>query len=196
MSEDDDLYENWLTNDNKMEVSATDFRRNAISDKEPSGTSIHPSFEKLPYDDFPSATNKHEESELGAPVAVAVDVVSVDGDEMMVELSTQEPDKLPEEHDHIERSATSNYTNRVVASGTDASPSVSDENTTVIEKIAATKYAKGVVTSQDDKFNRIVETISATMSNTERGKGVVVEINDDSSTDSIPDTVDGDPDSD
>ena len=66
----------------------------------------------------------------------------------------------------------------------------------VTEQSVTPTSAKDVVTSQDHEYTRIVEKISATISNTGRGAGAVVEINDDASMDSLPDIVDGDPDSD
>ncbi|KAL3520882.1 hypothetical protein ACH5RR_019031 [Cinchona calisaya] len=219
-SDDDDLYESWLANSDgrdETEVPLTKLGKYTSSDKEPSGTSTNPSFEKLPHGDFPSATNEHEEGEHEASLTVATDVVSVDRDEMIIELVTDESYKQPEDHDHLEArnlvaaagdhtviksdalvssSITSKYTDFVVESGKDVSSSETDRKTTVFQKSSAPTSATDEVTSQDDEYTRIMERISATISNSERGKGVVVEIKDDASMDSIPDIVDGDPDSD
>lgn len=212
-SGDDDLYERWLANGDETDVN--EHGKYTSSDKEPSGTSTHLAFL---HGDSPSERDEHEGGEFRASVAVAADIVPVDGDEIMVDLPTQESYKQTEEGDHIRgrilaatagghtatksdrlvsSSATSadGHPDFVVAAGKDVSSSESKRSTLVIEQSVAPTSAKDVVTSQDDEYTRIVENISATMSNKGRGTGVAVEINDDASMDSLPDIVDGDPDS-
>ncbi|XP_027159423.1 uncharacterized protein LOC113760878 isoform X3 [Coffea eugenioides] len=216
-SGDDDLYERWLANGDETDVN--DLGKYTSSDKKPSGTSTDPALEKLPHGGSPSERNKREGGEFGESMAVAADKVPVDGDEIMVDLPTPESYKQTEERDHIEGrilvatagghtaiesdglvsgSATSadGHTDFVVAAGKDVSSSASKRNTMVTEQSVTPTSAKDVVTSQDHEYTRIVEKISATISNTGRGAGLVLEINDDTSMDSLPDIVDGDPDSD
>ena len=65
-SGDDDLYERWLANGDETDVN--DLGKYTSSDKESSGTSTHPAFEKLPHGDSPSERNEHEGGEFGASV--------------------------------------------------------------------------------------------------------------------------------
>ncbi|CAI9773967.1 unnamed protein product [Fraxinus pennsylvanica] len=193
---DDELYKNWLGSDDEMEeVPVT--KRNTNYTAEPSATARSLSPVNLP--------NKSGVSSSGATERIVVD-----RDDVMVELQETNStggDKLGE---HVPSTVAGDYpdghTRRIVSNSdaldlmnTKMAPVPNDTammSDIVITAVHEENAEKNVLGTKDGGFNTIMEKISATISNSEKSKGLTGESDNELSLDSIPDIIDGDPDSD
>lgn len=196
---DDELYENWLGSDDEMEeVPVTE--RNTNYTAEPSAAARSLSLVNLP--------NK---SELRVSSSGANERIAVDRDDVMVELQETNStggDKLGE---HVPNTAAGDYpgghTSRVVSNSDALDPMdtkmapVANDTAMISDAVITAgrdeNAKKNVSGTKDGGFNTIIEKISATLvSNFEKSEGLTGESDNELSLDSIPDIIDGDPDSD
>ncbi|CAA3005199.1 proline-, glutamic acid- and leucine-rich 1 [Olea europaea subsp. europaea] len=195
---DDELYKNWLGSDDEME-EVPDTERNTNYTAEPSAAARSLSPVNLP--------NK---SELRVSSSGANEKIAVDRDDVMVELQETNStggDKLGE---HVPNTAAGDYpgghTSRVVSNSDALDPMDTKmapvpNDTAMISDAVITagrdeNAKKNVSGTKDGGFNTIIEKISATLvSNFKKSEGLTGE-SDNESLDSIPDIIEGDPDSD
>lgn len=213
-SNEDDLYRSWLGNGDTMEDPVTNLQGKVRNAEETLGASSkHPSSEKVT-NDFPSGTSNHELSNLEPSVVDATMQISADRGEIMVEFQKHEMDKQFEEHEGgnpvspvsthastvsnqlVSGNVTLEPKDPVSTSGKDVSMAEGEAMNAVDHIPPAPTSVKDVETSHSYGYNMIIERISASVSNTSSKKAIVQEMDDNSSVESLPDIVDGDPDSD
>uniref|UniRef100_A0A5B7ARE6 Putative proline-, glutamic acid-and leucine-rich protein 1 n=1 Tax=Davidia involucrata TaxID=16924 RepID=A0A5B7ARE6_DAVIN len=180
---DDELYKSWLGNGDEIQVPEIDLEKNLSYAEESLETVKDPSAEKLLSVGGSSSKKIPEENEQGPAAAVATDWIGGNVDEIMVESQQiQGLDKQSQEP--ISQVGTMPA---VDCGSTGAQFGTID---------AETAPGKDALAAEGDRSPTTGEKTIATASNSDRGKASVFELDDDLSTDSIPDIVDGDPDSD
>lgn len=199
-SEDDDLNENWLGNDDEMETQVTEGQQNAHYTDRPPVTARDASLDELPSDNVVSITHVPKKSEMTVSASGPNDKSMGNSDDHMVEsprfrntsdqraytapntavddrvaaqfgagsLESVELEPLSTRTGLVENDIT--VTSDVISEASKGMPSTSEQH---------------VSETKDDGFTTIVERISA-----------MFESDNEWPTDSLPDIVDGDPDSD
>lgn len=190
-SEDDDLYENWVDNDNDdMEMQVTETQKNANDATEPLVTTV------------PSVSVFSQEKYLGVPAEKMV----VGGNDFTVESPMSETTKKQRRD-----SAPATSSNLLTGAQSDAvtsdraafKPFVQesavesklDNGISAKDEMDASMSEQLVLETKNDDVSPIVERLSAFLSRSKKSSGTTLE-SDNESADSIPDIVDGDPDSD
>lgn len=192
---DDELYKNWLGSDDEMEEDPVT-ERNTNCTAKPAATARSLSPVNLP--------NK---SEQGVSSSGATERIAVDRDDAMFELQETNStggDKLGE---HVPSLVAGDYhdghTSRIVSNSdaldlmdTKIAP-VPNDASIMSDAVQEENVEKNVLGTKDGGFNTIMEKISSTLiSNSKKSKGLTGESDNELSLDSIPDIIDGDPDSD
>ncbi|XP_073028338.1 uncharacterized protein [Primulina eburnea] len=194
-SEDDDLYENWVGNDNDvMEMQLTETQKNANDATEPLVTTV------------PSVSVFSEEKYLVVPAGNPAEKMVIGGNDFTVEspisetTKKQRRDSAPTTSSNLPTDAQSD----VVTSERAAFKPFGQETTvksnfdngiSAKDEMNASMSEQLVLETKNDDVSPIVERLSAFLSRSEKRRGKTLE-SDNESADSIPDIVDGDPDSD
>ncbi|XP_073124685.1 uncharacterized protein [Henckelia pumila] len=192
-SEDDDLYENWVGNNNdEMEMQVTETQRNANDATEPLVTPV------------PSVSVVSEEKYLGASASNPTEKMEVGGNDFTAESPISETTKKQRRD-----SAPATSSNLLIGVQSDAVTSEratfkpSGQETAVEnnlddgigisakDEMYASMSEQLVLENKNDDVCPIIEKLSASLSRLEKSRE-----SDNESADSIPDIVDGDPDSD
>ncbi|KAL0317251.1 UNVERIFIED_CONTAM: hypothetical protein Sangu_2139400 [Sesamum angustifolium] len=209
-SEDDDLYENWLGNDDYLETRVTESQQNTHYSEKSPAHATNPSLDELPSVKGASLTHTTKEDEVLVSVSGCNDKRMVETNDYMVESphsrNTQDEraDKAP---DTAMDCCAADQSGKNASEGDDLEPAsrrialVEKDvmvKTNVISELhdgVASTSEQLVTETKDDGVSTIVKRISATLSNTDRSKELMFESDNEVSSD-FPDIVDGDPDSD
>ncbi|KAK4431127.1 hypothetical protein Salat_0874800 [Sesamum alatum] len=206
-SEDDDLYENWLGDADELEIQVTESKQNADYTEKPPATATDPTLGELPVKGASLTHSTTKEVEVLVSATGRNDKRMGNTDDYMVE-SPRSRNTQDQRADNGPGTAVDGCV--AVQSGKDALESVdlgrriaSVENDTtaksnVISEVhgtIASTSEQQVTETKDDGVTTIVKRISATLSNTDRSKDLMLESDNELSSD-FPDIVDGDPDSD
>ncbi|KAL0322146.1 UNVERIFIED_CONTAM: hypothetical protein Scaly_2511000 [Sesamum calycinum] len=209
-SEDDDLYENWLGNDDYLEPRVTESQQNTHYSEKSPAPATNPSLDELPSVKGASLTHTTKEDEVLVSVSGRNDKRMVETNDYMVESphsrNTQDEraDKAP---DTAMDCCAADQSGKNASEGDDLEPAsrrialVEKDvmvKTNVVSELhggVASTSEQQVTEIKDDGVSTIVKRISATLSNTDRSKELMFESDNEVSSD-FPDIVDGDPDSD
>ncbi|KAL0303574.1 UNVERIFIED_CONTAM: hypothetical protein Sradi_6225500 [Sesamum radiatum] len=207
-SEDDDLYENWLGNDDNLETRVTERQQNAHYSEKSPANATDPSLDELPSLKGASLTHTTKEGEVLVSVSGRNDNRMVDTDDYMVE----SPHSRNTQDQRADKAADTAIDGSAAVQsgkneGVDLEPAsrkialVESDimvKSNVISELhggAASTSEQQVMETKDDGLTTIVKRISTTLSNTDRSKELMFESDNELSSD-FPDIVDGDPDSD
>lgn len=196
-SDEDDLYKSWLGNDDEVDAAVSPHPGNNATNvtERPSVALKDRLAEKLFSLDGSSASIVPQESGgREVPAAVMKGVRESGDDEIMTKTwELQETIQYSEE-----AIAREDQTIRAVSAGSMSAQSgkvISDSNT--IETMDnGSAMGEDVLAAIDDGFATTDGKPSVTTSNFEKGKGIMFELDAESSEESIPDIVDEEPDSD
>ncbi|CAA2976575.1 Hypothetical predicted protein [Olea europaea subsp. europaea] len=191
----DDLYKNWLENDDEMEeVLDTESQRNTNYTAEHSAAVRYPSPVKLP-----------NESESGLSTSVATESIPVDRDNVMVELQETNGTGGDQLGEHVLSRVAGDYpkghTSGIVSKTdsldpinkmTQVSNDTAMKSDAVIIAVHEENAEKNVSGTKDGGFSTLTERISSTLiSNLEKkSKGLTGESDEELSMDSLPDIID------
>ncbi|XP_011076916.1 uncharacterized protein LOC105161048 [Sesamum indicum] len=208
-SEDDDLYENWLGNDDYLETQATERQQNAHYTEKCPATATDPSLDELPSVKGASLTHTTKEGEVLASASGPNDNRMVNTNDYMVESphSRNTQDQRHKAPDTAVDGSLAVQSGKNALEGDDLEPASRRialvENAVMLKSNVISELHGGmastseqqVTETKDDGVTTIVKRISDTLSNTDRSKELMFESDNELSTD-FPDIVDGDPDSD
>ncbi|XP_059658225.1 uncharacterized protein LOC132304515 isoform X2 [Cornus florida] len=186
---DDELFKSWLGDDDEIEVPVTDPGKSTNDTEEPLERINEPLAEKLPSVGGSSSTHIPEEIELEPAAAVAAERNGGNGVELLVDSQqSQEPISQGGVVPAAFGGSTGAQFTTVVLDSEAPDPMDSEM-----------AQGKDVLAAKGDGVTITGEIAYASKSNSERNKGFVFDIDSDdsdSSTDSFPDIVNADPDSD
>ncbi|KAI3458851.1 hypothetical protein Pfo_015514 [Paulownia fortunei] len=200
-SEDDDLNENWLGNDDELEIQVTERQQNEHCTEKPPATVIDLSLDELPSVKVASITHVPPKSEMTVSASGPNDKSMAHTDDYMVE--SPHFRNTRDQRAYTAPSTAVDDGHVGAQSGTGALESVESEpvsrrvalveDDTTVKSDVISDLCKGlastseqhVLETKNDGCATIVERISA-----------MFESDNELSTDSLPDIVDGDPDSD
>ncbi|XP_073312318.1 uncharacterized protein [Primulina huaijiensis] len=193
-SENDDLYENWVGND-EMEMQDTETHKNANDATEPLTTTVGTIVPVLSQEnDLVVSTNSPSEK-----MGVSGNDFTVESPRISETTKKQRRESVSTTSSNLligvqseaviaERAAFIQFGQETAKSNLDNGISAKDEmNASTSEQL--------VSETKNDNVSPIVERLSAFLSRSEKSRGTTLE-SDNESTDSIPEIVDGDPDSD
>lgn len=211
--EDDELHENWTRIENER-AAPSDLAKDKNNAREPSDTLNDLSSKKLPSSDDASAAKVSEGSSFREPAAGSASEHLVNGDNTMFDQQhSQEPSKQPEQKSPIEAGtsapnagAENHARSGAFVSGSSTSDPMESDTAPLTKSHAGLEKAMGndTLEGKDDGFDSALNKVSSSVSNSDsRGKEpmqesdeLTQESDDDGDSDSFPDIVDVDPDSD